>query len=309
LLLNPDHTSLHGKGIQEIFPELIGYEHVLEELHLDKENTLQIDRIFRPSLHGKAGYVSLHVKAFASGWLIGVRNTTSRGEMEQKIVQHRNELSILAAELELARAKSDTLLRAFVPPAVVDDLLRLEETARLGGEKRLVTVLFADLRGYTAWAEKSSPEKALLELNKALTFAVDILSEHHATVNQLMGDGFMSIFNAPIEQPDHAALALECAKRIASLPGLGQGVQFGVGVNTGVAMVGNVGSPRVMDYSAIGTTTNIAYRFQQLAGPGKVLFGDETRKSANIQFPFRDFGTAQIKGITDPIQVYELIPG
>lgn len=309
LLLDPDHSYLYGRGIREVFPELIGYEKVLEELQLNKDHILQIDRIYRPSLHGKAGYISLHAKSFASGWLIGIRNTTSRGEMEQKIVQHRNELSILTAELELARAKSDTLLRAFVPPAVVDSLLKLEKSAILGGEKRLVTILFADLRGYTAWAEKSSPEKALLELNNTLTLAVDILSEHHATINQLMGDGFMSIFNAPIEQPEHAALALECAKQIARLPGLGEGVQFGVGVNTGVAMVGNVGSPRVMDYSAIGTTTNIAYRFQQLAGSGQVLFGENTLKSANVQYPYRDFGTTQVKGITNPIHVYELISG
>jgi class 3 adenylate cyclase len=102
-------------------------------------------------------------------------------------------------------------------------------------------------------------------------------------VPQVVGDGFMSIFNAPIEQPNHASLALQCARQIASLPGLESRVRFGVGVNTGFAMVGNVGSPRAMDYSAIGTTTNIAYRLQQLAGPGDALFGEKTRELAGDQ--------------------------
>ncbi|MCZ2122015.1 MAG: adenylate/guanylate cyclase domain-containing protein [Anaerolineaceae bacterium] len=305
LIFDPNSLPLEGKIIQDIFPELIGYEKELNKLRGQREEIIRIGQIFRPILRQKIGYVSLHAKAFRDGWLIAIRNTTARSEMEQRIVQQRNELNLLSQELERTRSKTEKLFRTFVPAVVVDDLLK-KNTAKLGGERRIVTILFADLRGYTSWAEKHPPEMALLALNALLTSAVEILNENGSTINQLMGDGFMSIFNAPIEQPNHAALALECAKMLACLPGLERTVRFGVGINTGEAMVGNVGSPRMMDYSAIGTTTNIAYRLQQLAGPGEALFTQSTKESAGDQFFHVFHGRFEMKGIREATSVYKL---
>lgn len=301
-LLHP-LANLH---IFDLLPELIGNEQTLEDVRKKQEKYLYIERIFRPDLYGKPGYVSLRAKAFQDGWLVILRNTTSSGEMEQRITQQRNELDLLSNELEKTRTKLDRLLRAFVPTAVVDDLLK-KNTASLGGERHLVTILFADLRGYTAWAEKHSPEDAIAGLNQCLTAAHEILTDNGATINQLMGDGFMSIFNAPLDQPQHALLALQSARQIASLPGLDEKMRFGVGVNTGFAMVGNVGSKRAMDYSAIGTTTNIAYRLQQLAGAGETLFGEKTLELAGGQFQHVFHGNHEVKGIREPIPVYRLL--
>lgn len=306
-LLNPNllHPILQTH-ITELFPELVGLEADLAAIKEGQEKTFTLDHVFRPSLYGKPGYISLRVKDYQAGWLIIIRNTTSHGVMEQKITQQRNQLTLLSDELEKTRSKMDRLLRTFVPNAVVDDLLK-RNTINLGGERRVVTILFADLRGYTAWAEKHTPEDALSGLNQLLSKAFDILNDNGATINQLMGDGFMSIFNAPLDQPRHAFLALESARQIAKLPGLDKHVLFGVGINTGLAMTGNVGSKRAMDYSAIGTTTNIAYRLQQLAGPGEALFGEKTHELAGNRFRHMFHGAYEVKGINTPIPVYRLM--
>lgn len=297
--------SILNLPVLELFPELVGMESAFASIKDHGQDDLYIERIFRPNLKGGPGYVSLRVKSFLDGWMVVLRDRTSSGEMEQQITQQRNELEILSVELERSHKKINRLLRTFVPTAVVDDLLK-KNTARLGGEIRMVTVLFADLRGYTAWAENHSPEDALASLNQLLTQAFEILDNYGATINQLMGDGFMSIFNAPHHQPRHALLALGSAKEIARLPGLGGNVRFGVGVNSGLAMTGNVGSHRAMDYSAIGTTTNIAYRFQQLAGAGQALFGKPTLDLTGRSYKYEFHGNFEVKGIQEPIPVYKL---
>ena len=307
LLLAPGHSStLLNRSLLGLFPELIGYEQVLEAVrqHLHKE--ILLERIFRPDLRGKAGYVSLRVKAHRDGWLVLIRDTTANGMLEQRVTQQRNELNLLTEELAKARKKLDTVLRTFVPSPVVDNLLE-ESQVRPGGEQRFVTILFADLRGYTQWAEKRSPETAIYQLNGLLGEAFEFLAENGATINQLMGDGFMSIFNAPLDQPEHAALALESARQIVGLAGFDENVRFGVGVNSGPAMVGNVGSIRAMDYSAIGTTTNIAFRLQSLAGPGEVLFGLNTWELAGNRFPHIFHGEHKLKGIQEPFPTYKLL--
>ncbi|MCQ3937246.1 MAG: hypothetical protein DPW18_09390 [Chloroflexi bacterium] len=297
---------LLNRHVSDLFPELVGMKAAFVSIKEREMDELYIGRIFRPNLNGKPGYVSLRVKSFRDGWIVVLRDTTSSGELEQQITQQRNELEIVSVELERSHKKIDRLLRTFVPTAVVDDLLK-KNTARLGGEIRMVTILFADLRGYTAWAESHSPEDALASLNQLLTQAFEILNGNGATINQLMGDGFMSIFNAPLHQPHHASHALDSARQIARLPGLGGNVRFGVGVNSGHAMTGNVGSHRAMDYSAIGTTTNIAYRFQQLAGAGEALFGRTTLELTNQPYKYEFHGHFEVKGIQEPVPVYKLI--
>jgi len=307
LLLDPGDNSLLDHGIiQDIFPELIGQGQALEELRHNPETTFQLEKIFRPSLHGAAGYVSLRVKAYDDGWLVAVQNTTLAAISEQTLMQQRNELDLLSTELAATKARMDKLLRTFVPSVVVDDLLNKGDI-RPGGERRLVTILFVDLRSFTSWVEKQHPEEAIAALNRLLALAFDILNDHGATMNQFLGDGFISIFNAPIEQPCHAALAVESARQIVSLPGLGDTVRFGAGINTGFAMVGNVGSERAMNYSAIGTTANLASRIQQLAGPGEVLFGEGTRELMGDQFSHTLYGNFKVKGISRQIAVYKLL--
>jgi class 3 adenylate cyclase len=122
-----------------------------------------------------------------------------------------------------------------------------------------------------------------------------------------MGDGFMSFFNAPNDQPDHAELALECARKVVQLKTSMGDLHFGVGVNTGIAVAGTVGSLRVMDYTAIGTTTNIASRFEKLAGAGEVVFGESTRFFSGDKFPYTVINDVTLKGITRPVRIYKLV--
>jgi class 3 adenylate cyclase len=306
-LLSPRHEPfVEHITIQDLFPELVGFEDELDSINAGRKKDLFVERIHRPSLYGKPGYISLRVKAYNNRLLVVIHNTTSSGEMEQQITQQRNALDLLSERLIEAHIRIDQLLRTYVPNAVVDDLIK-KNTTRLDGEIREVTILFADLRGYTAWAEQHRPEEALSGLNRLLSDAFEVLNDHGATINQLMGDGFMSIFNAPTDQPGHASLALKSAQELINLPGLDTNVSFGVGVNTGPAMTGNVGSSRAMDYSAIGTTTNIAYRLQQLAGAREALFGGRTLQMADHQFNYIFHGEFEVKGIHLPLPVYKLV--
>lgn len=289
-----------------LFPEFIGMEDELDNIKAGRKKELFIERIHRSNLRGKPGYISLRVKAYNDGLLVVIHNTTTSGEMEQQITQQRNALDLLSERLIEAHVRIDQLLRTYVPNAVVDDLMK-KNTTRLDGEIREVTILFADLRGYTAWAEQHRPEEALAGLNRLLSDAFEVLNDHGATINQLMGDGFMSIFNAPLDQPGHASLALKSARELINLPGLDENVSFGVGINTGPAMTGNVGSSRAMDYSAIGTTTNIAYRLQQLAGAREALFGSKTLQMADHHFHYIFHGEFEVKGIHLPLPVYKLV--
>src|SRR5207253_10915977 len=137
--------------------------------------------------------------------------------------------------------------------------------AALGGEEAEVTVLFADLRGYTAYAEQRSPTEVVAQLNAAFGAVVPIVLAEGGTVVQFMGDAMMAIFNAPNPQPDHALRAaragLAMQRAVLSLPGAGR-PKFRVGINSGPVLVGNIGGAGIRNFSAIGDTTNLAARLQ-----------------------------------------------
>jgi class 3 adenylate cyclase len=172
-----------------------------------------------------------------------------------------------------------------------------------GGERRSVSVLFGDLRGYTSLAEESLPHEAMTVLNGYLSHIIDVVFGHGGTVNQVLGDGVMALFGAPIPQPDHArravAAALEMQRVVSSValvefPGVR--LQMGIGVNTGDAVVGHIGSEQRMDYTAVGDTVNLAARFEQNAGPGQVLVTQATYDHIADDFDVQPIGTLRVKG-------------
>jgi class 3 adenylate cyclase len=301
----PQPGSLAGLPLADVFPEFVGYDVEIASLS-PADDPIRIQRIHREQPDGSKRYVTLSLRAQADGLLLTARDVTYEGELEQRITQQRNELNLMSHELAKARLQLDDLIRRFVPPAVVDQMLADAARMRLGGERRVVTVLFTDLRGFTGWSEQQPPEAVIHQLNDLLTAAVDMVLDAGGTVNQFTGDGFMAFFNAPNDQPDHARLALHCARRITSLPPLAGTVQFAVGVNTGPVVAGNVGSPRVMDYTAIGTTTNVASRHEGLAGPGEVVFGQSTWEAGGRDLPHKFAGEFTLKGISRPARIYKL---
>jgi adenylate cyclase len=184
----------------------------------------------------------------------------------------------------------DTFSR-FVPEAVVEDVLaRTDENHRLGGVRRVCTVLFSDLRGFTTFSEALQPEQVVDCLNRYMTEMSEAIMSHGGTLVAYMGDGIMAVFGAPIEQADHADRALEATREMLfeRLPGfnawmaeqgLGEGFQMGVGLNSGEVMSGQVGSEQRMEYTAIGDTTNTAARLEGMTKgtPHSVFVAESTR--------------------------------
>src|SRR3989442_337221 len=173
-----------------------------------------------------------------------------------------------------------------------------------------VTVLFADLRGYTAFAERRSPAEVVAMLNAAFGASVPIVLEEGGTVVQFMGDAMMAVFNTPSPQPDHARRAARAAlamqRAVLSLPGAGQ-PKFRVGINSGPALVGNIGGAGIRNFSAIGDTTNLAARLQTYAPEGSVVIGARTYELIRDIADVRSLGTPALKGKSEAVEGYELV--
>ncbi len=221
-------------------------------------------------------------------------------------------------EREKRRAR-ETFSR-FLAPAIVDEVLAQEGAVRLGGEKRVLTVLFSDVRGFTTISEKLDPHVLLELLNEYLTPMTDIIvSGHQGTLDKYIGDAIMAFWGAPREQPDHAVRACRAAlamiDRLADLrakwkaEGLPD-VDVGVGVNTGPMSVGFVGSQdRFYNYTVLGDAVNLASR---LEGANKeygtrVILGPATYEMAKDAVVARALDLVRVKGKREPVQIHELL--
>jgi adenylate cyclase len=208
----------------------------------------------------------------------------------------------------------------FVPPTVVDEILRREGASpRLESRRLDATVMFCDLRGFTTLAEQLDAEHVIALLNRYLDEISGAVFDHGGTVVSYQGDGVLAVFGAPIEMPDHAARALAAAREIrdARLPRFNtwlksqkvapEPLRVGVGLNTGPVMSGSVGSDRRLEYAAVGDTTNVACRLQALSrGTPECLFvSAATREAAGSQASeLRPYGEVMLPGRSKPIEVY-----
>ncbi|HEX8498150.1 MAG TPA: adenylate/guanylate cyclase domain-containing protein, partial [Actinomycetales bacterium] len=192
--------------------------------------------------------------------------------------------SQLSMGMENARLyhQLDGLFHAYMSPDVATALLADPEQAALGGAVVEVTALFADLRGFTGFSERSTPEEIVVMLNQYFEHATAAILNEGGTVVQFVGDALMALFNAPARQDDHpvraarAALAMQAAVEAtaASSPGW---PRFRVGINTGPALVGNIGSTALRSFNAMGDAVNVAARLEGVAQPGQVVIGESTR--------------------------------
>ncbi len=191
----------------------------------------------------------------------------------------------------------------------------LASKAALEGERKQVTVLFADLKGSMELLADRDPEEARKLLDPVLERMMDAVHRYEGTVNQVMGDGIMALFGAPLAHEDHAVRACyaalrmqEALKRYADDTRRSHGVevQIRIGLNSGEVVVRSVGSDLRMDYTAVGQTTHLAARMEQLAPPGTVRLTGETLRLAEGYVEVRSLGPIPVKGLPDPIEVFEL---
>src|SRR5467141_2247841 len=201
----------------------------------------------------------------------------------------------------------------YTPKHLAEKILTSE--AALEGERKQVTVLFADLKGSMELLADRDPEDARKLLDPVLELMMEAVHRYEGTVNQVMGDGIMALFGAPLAHEDHAVRAcyaalrmLESVKRYAD--GIrrtaGIPIQIRVRLNSGEVVVRSIGSDLHMDYTAVGLTTHLAARMEQMATPGAILIPPETLTLAEGYVMVRPLGAMPVKGLEAPIEVYEV---
>jgi class 3 adenylate cyclase len=222
--------------------------------------------------------------------------------------------SQLSIGLENARLyrQLDGLFRQYMSPDVATALLADPTQAALGGDVAEVTVLFADLRGFTPFSEKTTPERVVAMLNQYFGRAVPVLLANGGTVVQFVGDAVMVLFNAPARQADHALRAARAALGMqAAIEAVAEREpdwpRFRIGVNTGPALIGNIGSDEFRNFTAIGDTVNLAARLEQeVAEAGQVVLGPTTHEAIKQLAIARPLDPIEVKGKRDPIACFVL---
>jgi adenylate cyclase len=203
----------------------------------------------------------------------------------------------------------------YVSPEVAQELLASPEAQRLGGEKREVTVLMSDLRGYTRFAELGDAKDVMAVLNEILARMTNVIITHGGTINEFIGDAIFAIFGAPLAHPDHAeraaasAIAMQRAMADVNDAHAQRGLprfEMGIGINTGEAVVGNIGSEQRAKYAVVGAAVNLAARVEACTVGGQILLSPHTyarvRDRVEVGEPF----PVEAKGIAEPLLLYEL---
>jgi class 3 adenylate cyclase len=207
----------------------------------------------------------------------------------------------------------DELFRPYVSPALAEGLEARTELASLGGEERDVSVLFADLAGFTAYSEAHRADEIVAMLNAYWGGTVPIVAEREGgVIERFAGDAIMVVFNAIAEQPDHALRAVRAAvgmrdqvtavaRRNPSWP------EFRIAVNSGPAVVGNVGGEHMRSFTAVGDTTNVSARLQTVARPGQIVISRSTRDAIGPRAEVEAIGALDLKGKSGPVEAFELV--
>jgi adenylate cyclase len=215
------------------------------------------------------------------------------------------------AREEVARANYGR----FLPEYVVKQLLENPNSFRLGGVNQTITVLFADIRGFTALSERENPERVVRLLNRYFTAMTEIIFEHGGTLDKYIGDGLMSLFGAPTATPNDAINAVKAAvamqRKINSLNGelVAEGlspVTVGIGLHTGEALIGYIGSEKRSEYTAIGDTVNLAARLEANARGGQILLSEATAQAIGNALPLVAHEPLTVRNRVQPVSLFEL---
>jgi class 3 adenylate cyclase len=204
--------------------------------------------------------------------------------------------------------------QSYTPKFLADKILNTRSA--IEGERKLVTVLFADVANYTSISEKLDPEEAHQVMDGCFKILMDEIHKYEGTINQFTGDGVMALFGAPVAHEDHAQRACHAGLAIQSAVTAygdkikgdhGQDFKMRIGLNSGPVIVGAIGDDLRMDYTAVGDTTNLAARMESMAQPGSIYISSNTQRLARDFFEFKSLGKIEVKGKEDPQEAFELI--
>jgi class 3 adenylate cyclase/AmiR/NasT family two-component response regulator len=240
----------------------------------------------------------------------------ARVDNQLSLKRAMEEIKRLANELEKRNRFIKHTFGRYLSEEVVDRLLDTEEGLALGGEKREVTLLMSDLRGFTSMADRFTPEQVVRMLNNYLGTMADLIVAHQGTIDEFIGDAILAIFGAPERRPDDAARACACAiamqvamKEVNAFnvrEGLAE-VEMGIAINTGQVIVGNIGSQTRAKYGVVGSHVNLAGRMEGFTVGGQVLVSASTLDQAGAALEVGQKVTFQAKGFKEPVDVYDLV--
>lgn len=212
-------------------------------------------------------------------------------------------------------SKVKNTFKRYVSKQVVDELLDDDTKLNLGGEKREVTVLFSDIRGFTSMSEKMTPEEVVSTLNEYFSLMIDIVFKNNGTLDKIIGDELMIVYGAPTSSKDDTQRALKTAiemqekindfnrnrEKKKEVP-----IKVGIGINKGLVVSGNIGSRELMDYTVIGDTVNLGARLCSAAGPNKIIVSKTVWESTRKLYRFKRLKPIKVKGKKNEINIYEV---
>jgi len=206
------------------------------------------------------------------------------------------------------------LFERYISPNIVKQILDHPETVELGGIRQRVSTLFADIRGFSKFSTHATPEVLVDILNRHMGVAADAILAEGGTLDKFIGDAVMAYFNAPVPQPDHAVRAVKAAWRMchdakklhARLPSASR-LEFGIGISTGEALVGNIGAPQIMNFTIIGDAVNLSRRLQEHAQGGQILVNIQTYEAVRGFVEVQPAGMLEVKGRSQPEPIFEVI--
>jgi adenylate cyclase len=224
--------------------------------------------------------------------------------------------TVITYERLQKQSQARSSFERFLPRQVVDEILRSPSGIKLGGVRQKVTALFADVRNFTTLSESSTPELIVNLLNRYFSMVSEIIFRHGGTLDKYIGDGLMAMFGAPYVSALDAVQAVRAAVEMQramipfnermtaeNLPP----IDIGIGINTGPAIIGYIGSETRLDYTAIGDTINTAARLEGIAAPGQIVISENTMQALDEGFTLRPLGTEKLKGKNVNLRIAEVV--
>lgn len=224
-------------------------------------------------------------------------------------------LAINYVRESLEKKKVKDTFKKYVAPTVVDEIFKNQDNLKLGGEKREIACMFVDIRGFTPMSEALSPEQVVEMLNQYLDLTSNAVFKHQGMLDKFIGDATMALYNAPLDLDDYVYKSVLTAWDIVKggdelgktlLDKYGRTVSFGIGLNCGPAVIGNIGTNIRMDYTAIGDTVNTAARLESQAKPGQVLLSESIYEAVKDRIQAVPLGEISLKGKSKGVRVYGL---
>lgn len=226
----------------------------------------------------------------------------------------------LRAQMQVAvedrRVIKDMFAR-YMSQDVIQSLMDNPDQVNLGGDKRIATLFFADIRGYTSFSEGKEPEYIIEVLNEYFSQAVEVVIKHHGYIDKFIGDCIMAAWGVPMATEEQDAIAaVSTAVEIQQLvkskdrtffKGKASKLKVGIGMHTGPLVAGNLGSSRRMDYSVIGDTVNVAARLEGVAGAGDVIITEDTRERIGDNFKLKELEPVKVKGKVKPLHIFNVL--